>query len=468
MLNIIRMKFFLLIFLLLFTTASLIKTEEKQEERKIQEKKKIEESINKLLSEWSGKTRCYKSGAKSGISSFCLKAEMRTYEGKPIVLFEDKVEANPIINVKIRYHYKITSFCQLNEFFTPIKITEEITEEIPPDVAKKLEEKKEVDIKGGKKTLAPIEVIKESGANVEKTDNGGYIIRRTKAIDSTKIKDYSENTLTFLGLFRVLELAAINETKDVTFSLFQLFEEISESSERGGKINLKLSGLEGEDKIKFNDREVSVFKYSNADSQEKHKYTFFVGKDDHKIYKYQWNETEYSLFKESNMKVVFIIAKDGFRDEEFREPKRILEKAGYTVDVASSSKGTCKGMLGATAQANLTINDISEKNYDGIIFIGGVGAKEYWDNKTAHKLVKDFYQAQKLVGAICIAPVTLANAGILKGKEATAYPSVKEDLEVKGATYKPANCVVSDKVVTASGPEAAVEFGKKILDILSK
>lgn len=68
--------------------------------------------------------------------------------------------------------------------------------------------------------------------------------------------------------------------------------------------------------------------------------------------------------------------------------------------------------------------------------------------------------------AICIAPVTLANAGILEGKRTTAFPSVESDLKARGANYT-GNPVERDgKIITGSGPEAATEFGKTIVAAL--
>jgi len=79
----------------------------------------------------------------------------------------------------------------------------------------------------------------------------------------------------------------------------------------------------------------------------------------------------------------------------------------------------------------------------------------------AHKL-------GKVIGAICIAPVTLANAGLLKGRKATVWASEKARIETKGAIYTGADVQVDDNIVTANGPNAAKAFGEALLKLLAK
>ena len=132
--------------------------------------------------------------------------------------------------------------------------------------------------------------------------------------------------------------------------------------------------------------------------------------------------------------VVMIIAKDGFRDEEFLKPKAIFEENNVKVTVASSSQGIASGMLGAKAKVEKTIDEVNPSDYDSVIFIGGTGSAEYWHNPTAHKIANNAYKENKIVAAICIAPVTLAEAGLLKGKKATVWSSEASALKKAGAS----------------------------------
>lgn len=132
-------------------------------------------------------------------------------------------------------------------------------------------------------------------------------------------------------------------------------------------------------------------------------------------------------------KAVMIIASNNFRDEELLKPREVLEKHGVAVTVASSSLKESTGMLGAKITPDILFSTINVADYDAVIFVGGSGASEYWDNPTAHKIANDANNAKKIVGAICIAPVTLAKAGLLKNKQATTYSSTINDIKSTGA-----------------------------------
>ncbi|MGC8977048.1 MAG: DJ-1/PfpI/YhbO family deglycase/protease [Candidatus Ratteibacteria bacterium] len=167
-------------------------------------------------------------------------------------------------------------------------------------------------------------------------------------------------------------------------------------------------------------------------------------------------------------KVLMVIAFENFRDEELQTPKEIFEKNGIKVDIASNKKGTAKGMLGLKVNVELKIDEVEEKEYDGIIFVGGIGSQSLFNNTYAINLAKNFYKNKKVVGAICLAPGILANSGILKGKKATCYPSASDILKKNGAIYTGKEVEVDGNIVTGSGPEAAEKFATEILKLLKK
>lgn len=168
------------------------------------------------------------------------------------------------------------------------------------------------------------------------------------------------------------------------------------------------------------------------------------------------------------MKVLMIIAQEGFRDEEFFEPRDILIKNGIEVKVASQEMKMAHGKLGGSVMPDLTVSDADVDDFEAVIFVGGPGAAVYLDDPIAHKLAKDFYAAGKIVAAICMAPSILANAGLLENKKATAFPNEKANLKAHGANFTGAMVEVDGKIVTACGPEAAKEFGEKIVELLKK
>jgi protease I len=167
-------------------------------------------------------------------------------------------------------------------------------------------------------------------------------------------------------------------------------------------------------------------------------------------------------------KVLMVIASDNFRDEEYAEPRKVLEDAGVRVTVACSSLNTAKGKLGLEVKPDFLISNVREYDYDGIVFVGGGGSKEYFDSPAAHKLAQNFYSHNKLTSAICIAPAILANAGLLKQKRATSFPSSAETLKAKGAVFTGGDVESDGKLVTGSGPEAAKKFGEKLVEVLGR
>jgi len=175
-----------------------------------------------------------------------------------------------------------------------------------------------------------------------------------------------------------------------------------------------------------------------------------------------------TMSKLQGKKVLMIIASQNFRDEELLKPRDLFIKEGMEVVLASSSLEISRGMLGATVKPDILINNIKVEDFEAIIFVGGTGASEYWNNPIAHKIVKEAVSLNKLICAICIAPVTLANAGILDGKKATVFRSEVKAIKRKGAIYTGKAVEVDGNIITAEGPQAAEEFGKTIINLLLK
>jgi protease I len=115
---------------------------------------------------------------------------------------------------------------------------------------------------------------------------------------------------------------------------------------------------------------------------------------------------------------------------------------------------------------DMLLKEVNIQDFDAIIFIGGAGAAEYFDDPVAHKLAKDAYASGKIVAAICVAPVILARAGLLQGKKATAWESEGDQLRSLGADYTGKPVEVDGKIITAAGPFAAKDFGEAIVKAL--
>lgn len=167
-------------------------------------------------------------------------------------------------------------------------------------------------------------------------------------------------------------------------------------------------------------------------------------------------------------KVLMIIAPKDFRDEEFFKPRVALQATGAKIEVASKNIDEATGMLGGKAKIDLDISKVSVEDYDGVVFVGGTGATSYFNDAVVLKIAKEAVEKEKVVGAICIAPSILANAGVLKRKKVTSFSSEADNLKSKGASYTGEAVTADGKIITASGPEAAEEFGNKLVEVLSR
>lgn len=164
-------------------------------------------------------------------------------------------------------------------------------------------------------------------------------------------------------------------------------------------------------------------------------------------------------------KALFIIAPENFKDEEYFTPKSILE--GNNIEVVTASLEAEATSVAGKKQKVDVLLDQATTDYDAIVFIGGAGASVYFDNAKAHSLAKEFNSQGKIVAAICIAPVTLANSGVLQGKKATVWNGdYVSKLEAGGATYTGEDVTVDGNIITANGPGAAQEFGNKLVEKL--
>lgn len=169
----------------------------------------------------------------------------------------------------------------------------------------------------------------------------------------------------------------------------------------------------------------------------------------------------------NNKTVLMVIAPIDFRDEEYFEPKAVLEAAGARVETTSTMAVTTS-KAGKTVKADLQLGEIFGVDHDALVFVGGSGAEIYLAMVKVHKLAKDYLEAGKVVGAICIAPAILANAELLKDKQATAFADQQPALKKGGAQFVDKPVVQDGNIITANGPEAATAFGEALRDQIAK
>lgn len=167
-------------------------------------------------------------------------------------------------------------------------------------------------------------------------------------------------------------------------------------------------------------------------------------------------------------KVLVVLAPKDFQDKEFFKSRVSLQAAGAELLTAAEGVEEATGVLGGKAKVDADLNKINLKDYTALVFIGGSGAKVYFKQKQVLALVREAAAQKKVIGAICIAPTILANAGILQGKKVTSFPSEEKNLVAAGARYTGRPVEVDGKIVTANGPEAAEAFGERLVKVLEK
>jgi protease I len=168
----------------------------------------------------------------------------------------------------------------------------------------------------------------------------------------------------------------------------------------------------------------------------------------------------------SRKKALFIIAAKDFQEQEFSRPFSELSRMGVAITVASTVLGEAIGTNGAKARVDIQLADARVDDYDAIVFIGGPGAAQYVDDPLAHSLAKDAVSKKKLVAAICMGPLILAKAGVLKGKKATVFPTLSEPFKQEGAKYTAKPVERDGRIITADGPDSAAAFGLEIVKAL--
>jgi len=164
-------------------------------------------------------------------------------------------------------------------------------------------------------------------------------------------------------------------------------------------------------------------------------------------------------------KVVIIVPQQDFNDKEFSTTKSVLEESGIEIDITSITRQECVGMYGLKVTPNKIVGDIVTEDYDALIIIGGSGSLKLLEYPEVLNRVRSFTSKNKLTAAICLAPMVLAKAGVLKGVMSTVFPTdfAISTLKQGDAHYTNKHVVVDGNIITADGPDSALGFVKEIL-----
>ena len=165
---------------------------------------------------------------------------------------------------------------------------------------------------------------------------------------------------------------------------------------------------------------------------------------------------------------ILIMATDGFEESELFGPRAILKERGAEVRLASPSptpiQATVRDDPGRTIKPDLTIAEARVQDYDALILPGGViNPDALRTNRFAVELVRAFVGARKPVAAICHGPWLLVEAGVLKGRSATGWKSIRTDMRNAGADLSDERVVSDGLVITAQAPEDIAAFTEALI-----
>ncbi len=168
-----------------------------------------------------------------------------------------------------------------------------------------------------------------------------------------------------------------------------------------------------------------------------------------------------------------ILASHEFEQSELEVPLKKLKEAGATVHVVSPEQGTIKGWAdkdwGYPVKVDRQLGDVSVDDYDAIILPGGqINPDVLRINEQALEFIRAFFDQKKVVAAICHAPWLLIETGIVRGRRATSYHSIKTDLINAGAQWGNSPVVVDQGIVTSRHPGDLDVFSAKIIEEIAE
>jgi protease I len=168
-------------------------------------------------------------------------------------------------------------------------------------------------------------------------------------------------------------------------------------------------------------------------------------------------------------KKIAILATDGVEQVELVEPRKALEDAGAATDLVSFEGGEIQGFDHLDHADKLTVDralsDASADEYDGLLIPGGVANGDFLRaDEDAVRFTADFATAGKPIAAICHAPWVLVEAGLVKGRTVTSFPSLKTDIRNAGGTWVDEEVHVDQGLVTSRKPDDIPAFSAKALE----
>jgi protease I len=168
-------------------------------------------------------------------------------------------------------------------------------------------------------------------------------------------------------------------------------------------------------------------------------------------------------------KRVAFLATDMVEQVELTEPWKAVKEAGATPELVSLEEGEIQGFnhydKADTFTVDRTVEEARADDYDALVIPGGVGNPDAMRaDEDAVQFVRDFFDQGKPIGVICHGPWMLVEAGVVRGRKVTSWPSVQTDIRNAGGEWVDREVVVDNGLVTSRKPDDLPAFNAKIVE----
>jgi len=161
------------------------------------------------------------------------------------------------------------------------------------------------------------------------------------------------------------------------------------------------------------------------------------------------------------MKALILIA-DQVEDLEFFYPYYRLREEGFDVDVATPDGREIVGKHGYDFKPNASFAQVNASDYDLLVLPGGKAPETVRLQPEAVEIAKTMLESDKTVAAICHGVQTLISADVLRGRKATCWKGIRDDLKAAGAKYLDQEVVVDGNLISSRSPEDLPAFCREI------
>ncbi len=175
------------------------------------------------------------------------------------------------------------------------------------------------------------------------------------------------------------------------------------------------------------------------------------------------------MSKKLEGKRVAFLATDMVEQVELTEPWKAVRDEGADVELVSLEEGKIQGFnhydKADVFAVDRTTEEASAADYDALVIPGGVGNPDAMRiDENAVAFVRDFFEQGKPVGVICHGPWMLVEAGVVRGRKVTSWPSLQTDIRNAGGEWVDEEVVVDQGLVTSRKPDDLPAFNKKIVE----